>query len=107
MKKAELTGALIKNVTGARRACMRWHNKNKSYSNFGFNVYMFEGFTRNIDFEITGDYNAQTGEIVCLRAGPLYGCSHKIPTDMFKDVDTFKEWLNEYTHIRLNKNIEV
>lgn len=102
INKKELTGNRLKKSLNAYRVNMRWHNKNKSFSNFGFNIYFGKEFNRDTDKELTGIYNSQTNEIVNLAFGYLYQCGQKIPKEI---INTDYETLIRYIqHLEKGKD---
>ena len=68
--KKELTGLKLKRDLNLMRANQRWHNKNKSGGNFGYNLFSDPGVSRT-NFELTGAYNTK-GEITSLRFGRIW-----------------------------------
>lgn len=95
IQKSDLTGQTIKKRLNARRCMQRWHNKNKQGGNFGFNIYMGEGFVRERDKEITGYYDRK-GNIWSLSFGELYQLGTKIPIWALENLDALFEYINNY-----------
>lgn len=67
MKIQELNGNAIKKALGIKKAYFRWHNKNKTWGNFGINLEEVNG----IDCEISGSYN-ENKDIISLCFGRMY-----------------------------------
>jgi len=93
--KKELTGTVIKKELGARRCVQRWHNKNKSGGNFGFNIYFSEEFDRATDKEITGEYN-RDGDIINLRFGTLWQLGGSVPADAIESKTALFDYIRKY-----------
>lgn len=95
MIKKELSGKALKDLLGAKRVFMRWHNKNNYGGNFGFNIYFSGEFNRKTDRELTGYYNIE-GKITSLAYGELYQCGTAIKdlTDLnslFKEIENMEK----------------
>ena len=91
--KKELKGVTIKKAIKAHRVAMRWHNKNKSGGNFGFNIYFGPEFNRGTDTELTGYYN-KDGFITRLNYGFLYQAGHTIPKEFLSSLDALFKHIN-------------
>lgn len=73
---SELKGNRLKKDLDLDKAFFRWHNKNKTWGNFGINLITKEGLE---NCEITGNYKKPNGEIYGLRFGVLYQCGYNLP----------------------------
>ena len=90
----ELKGTALKKALNAKSVSMRWHNKNKSGGNFGFNI---RGVPNTADdFELTGNYN-EHGEVFGLRFGKIFWGNHPFRV---KNYDELIQVLNAF----FNKN---
>ena len=89
-----MTGPNIKKSLNAKRANMRYHNKNKSGGNFGMNVYLEPG-----NYEFNGDYNTR-GEIVRLTFAPMYqGVGVRIIRPDNYQTETYQSVMNRVKEI--------
>ncbi len=67
MNIKEVKGTAFKKALGCKSASFRWHNKNKSGGNFGFEIRGFRGH----DLEINGYYGCD-GSISQVRFGRVF-----------------------------------
>ena len=80
---SELKGNRLKKDLGLERAFFRWHNKNKTWGNFGINL-ITKGDSDN--FELTGNYRRPSGEVYSLRFGILYQIVGNIPISTYEEL---------------------
>ena len=98
----DLTGPKLKKLLGAKRAKMRWHNKNKSGGNFGFDIMYGDSYNRKTDAELTGYYDPNRN-LLSLRWGPAWESGTTIykrgdPHSLVKNMDELKELLVKYKY---------
>ena len=77
IKKDELTGARLKKALDLYKANQRWHNRNKSGGNFGFNLFQSPRHKFGKDYQLVGAYDT-LGRVTSLTFGRLFQAGYKI-----------------------------
>ena len=83
MNVKEVRGAYFKKALRASRCYFRYHNKNKSGGNFGFEM---QGLIGGRGLELWGHYGAD-GEIYHLAIGDIFGRKSEISKEIHSDRD--------------------
>lgn len=93
----ELKGTALKKALNAKSVSMRWHNKNKSGGNFGFNIRGVPNTAH--DFELTGNYN-EHGEVFGLIFGRIYWGATPIRANSYDMlIQILKGYLDNLTNV--------
>ena len=99
MQLNEINTRLLKKELGLQSCQYRWHNKHRGGSgNFGINLVRGDYEKGYMNFELTGDYDANK-RVYSLRAGTIFRAGRKIQPEEYADfrtlVDTLKTVIRE------------
>lgn len=82
MNIKEINGPSFKKLLAASKCRFRYHNKAKRGGNFGFEMH---GLLGGRNLELWGHYSPD-GELYHLAVGEIFGRSHDIEKEHYKDI---------------------